>query len=292
MRMFSEMVESATRSALVDVAVVGKVDAEMVRCFNEARARNIGRAVFFAPPCEMPPEDEIPGRVVRCESDEDASAKAVRATRSGECSILMKGIVHTDVFLRSVFSRETGLLGNRLVSNVFVYERPGIGFCLLTDPSINVAPTLEQKAQIIENAVELARSLGITRPKVAVLCAVETVTSKMPETLEAAALSKMAERGQIQNCMVDGPLALDNALSLESVKTKGIESEVAGRADVLVCNRIAEANILSKALPLFAGMELAASVVGTTRPTIIVSRADGAKSRLLSLCLSKHMVSH
>jgi phosphate butyryltransferase len=178
-----------------------------------------------------------------------------------------------------------------LISNVFAFEKPSGGLCLLTDPSILISPSLEQKAQMIANAVELARALGISRPKVAVIAAVETVTSSMSETIEAAALAKMAQRGQIKDCLVDGPLALDNAVSALAARIKGIDSEVAGDADILLCQHIVVANVLSKALAFYAGKELAANVVGTSHPVVLVSRADSPKTRLLSIALGKARLS-
>jgi len=227
------------------------------------------------------------GETVLCQSEEDACRRTVSAVRDGDCSIAVKGIAHTDTFLRAVLNKEYGLNKGRLISNVFAFEKPSGGLCLLTDPSIVIAPTLEQKAQMIQNCVDLASDLGIERPKVAVIAAVETVTSSMPETIEAAALAKMAERGQIKNCVVDGPLALDNAVSELAMRIKGIKSAVAGDADVLLCQHIVVANVLSKALSFYAGMELAANVVGTSHPTVIVSRADSPRTRLLSIALGK-----
>jgi phosphate butyryltransferase len=281
-----DVIGSAVAGRRARVAVVGRIDDRMEECFAEAAELGVAEGVFYVP-ADGSTSSQTRESVIMCENDEVASYQAVQAVRSGDCDILMKGLVHTDTLLRQVLNKEHGLVSGRLISNVFVYDRPGGGLLLLTDPSINIEPSLEQKAQLIGNAVELAKSLGISRPRVAVLCAVETVNSKMPETVEAAALSKMAERGQIRDCVVDGPLAIDNAISVESAEIKGIGGPVAGKADILVCHRITEANILSKSIPLFSGAELAANVVGTTRPTVVVSRADSAKSRLLSLCLAK-----
>src|ERR1041385_1815879 len=173
--------------------------------------------------------------IVDAENSVDSARKAVALIREGKAEILMKGSLHTDELMAAVVSRETGLRTGRRISHAFVMDVPTYHKVLIvTDAAINIAPTLEDKADICQNAVDMAISLGMKRPKVAILSAVETVNPKMQSTLDAAALCKMADRGQITGALLDGPLALDNALSEEAAKTKGIVSSVAGRADILV----------------------------------------------------------
>ncbi len=220
----------------------------------------------------------------------EAARKAVSLVRSGEADLLMKGHLQTAEFLRAVLDKEIGLRTDRLLSQVTVTEKPeGEGLILITDCAMNIAPALQEKKKILENAVELAIGLGVEKPKAALLCAVETVNSEMPDTLDAAILSKMAERGQIKNVQVDGPLALDNAVSLSSAEHKGINSPVAGRADILVVPDIRVGNALHKSLIYFAGREVASVVMGAKVPIIMTSRADSPATKYRSVALACYM---
>jgi phosphate butyryltransferase len=219
-----------------------------------------------------------------------AARKAVSLVRSGEADLLMKGHLQTAEFLRAVLDKEAGLRTERLLSQVTVTEKPeGEGLILITDCAMNIAPTLQEKKKILENAVELAVGLGVEKPKAALLCAVETVNSDMPETLDAAILSKMADRGQIKNVQVDGPLALDNAVSPSSAEHKGIKSPVAGRADILVVPDIRVGNALHKSLIYFAGREVASVVMGAKVPIIMTSRADSPETKFRSVALACYL---
>lgn len=220
----------------------------------------------------------------------EAARKAVSLVRSGEADLLMKGHLQTAEFLRAVLDKEIGLRTDRLLSQVTVTEKPeGEGLILITDCAMNIAPALQEKKKILENAVELAIGLGVEKPKAALLCAVETVNSEMPDTLDAAILSKMAERGQIKNVQVDGPLALDNAVSLSSAEHKGIKGPVAGRADILVVPDIRVGNALHKSLIYFAGREVASVVMGAKVPIIMTSRADSPATKHQSVALACYM---
>jgi phosphate butyryltransferase len=215
-----------------------------------------------------------------------AAYKAVALTSSGEADMFMKGMVSTADFLRAVLDKEVGLRTGSILSHSFVFEMPGFDRLLLvTDPAMNVAPTLAQKADIIQNAAGLARVLGINPPKVAVLAAVETVNPDMPATLDAAALAKMAERGQIKGAIIDGPLALDNAISVEAAHHKGIKSPVAGLADILMVPDIEAGNMLGKAMVYFGRPRMAGLVLGASKPVVATSRADSADSKVMSLAL-------
>jgi phosphate acetyltransferase/phosphate butyryltransferase len=217
----------------------------------------------------------------------ESAARAVALVRSGEARLLMKGDLHTDELLHEVMQAQTGLRTGRRLSHVYVMDVPGTARPLLvTDAAVNIAPSLEDKRWIVQNAIDLALKLGIAAPKVAILAAVETVNSAMPSTLDAAALCKMAGRGQITGGVVDGPLAYDNAVSPAAAREKGIVSEVAGRADILVAPDIEAANILAKNLTFMAGADAAGVVVGASVPIILTSRADDARTRLASCAVA------
>jgi phosphate acetyltransferase len=216
--------------------------------------------------------------------DSHASAeKAVELVRKGEAELLMKGSLHTDELMAAVVAREGGLRTARRISHVFVMDIPTYHKVLIvTDGAINIAPTLEDKVDICQNAIDLAMALGLERPKVAILAAVETVTSKMPATIDAAALCKMADRGQILGGLLDGPLAFDIAISREAARTKGIHSEVTGDPDILLAPDLEAGNILAKQLSFLAKADSAGLVLGARVPIILTSRADSVRSRIAS----------
>ena len=212
-----------------------------------------------------------------------AAAMAVQLVREGEAQLLMKGSLHTDELLGAVVARETGLRTGRRLSHVFIMDVPTYHKVLLvTDAAINIAPTLEDKVDICQNAIDFAVALGVKRPKIAILAAVETVNSKMPATLDAAALCKMAERGQITGGIIDGPLAFDNAISAEAARIKGITSPVAGDPDILLVPDLEAGNMLAKQLTFLANADSAGLVLGARVPIILTSRADSVRSRIAS----------
>jgi phosphate acetyltransferase len=216
-----------------------------------------------------------------------AAAKAVALVREGKAELLMKGSLHTDELLAAVVARETGLRTGRRISHVFIMDVPTYHKVLIvTDAAINIAPTLEDKVDICQNAIDLAVSLGVAQPKVAILAAVETVNSKMPATLDAAALCKMAERKQITGGLLDGPLAFDNAISRDAARMKGIQSEVAGDPDILLAPDLEAGNILAKLLSFLANADSAGLVLGARVPVILTSRADSVRSRIASCAVA------
>ncbi len=226
-------------------------------------------------------------RIVPTEHSHHAAEVGVAMVRAGEAETLMKGSLHTDELLHEVMKKEGGLRTERRLSHCFLiavptYARPVI----VTDAAINIRPTLEEKADIVQNAIELAHAIGIAQPKVAILAAVETVTPRMPSTIDAAALCKMADRGQIKGGVLDGPLAFDNAVDEEAARTKGIISPVAGKADILVVPDLEAGNMLAKQLTFMADAEAAGIIVGARVPIILTSRADSARTRLASAALA------
>jgi phosphate acetyltransferase len=224
-----------------------------------------------------------PYRIVPVPHSHAAADMAVELARAGEVEALMKGSLHTDELMGAVVPSGAGMRTKRRISHVFIMEVPAYPRMLLvTDAAINIAPGLEEKVDIVQNAIDLAHVLGIEQPKVALLSAVETVTSKMPSTLEAAALCKMADRGQITGALLDGPLAFDNAISEEAARAKKIVSPVAGQADILLVPDLESGNILAKQLTYLAGAEGAGIVLGARVPIVLTSRADSVRTRLAS----------
>jgi phosphate acetyltransferase len=215
-----------------------------------------------------------------------SAAKAVEIVRAGKVDALMKGSLHTDELMAEVLRTDTGIRTARRVSHVFVMDVPMYPKPLLiTDAAINISPTLEDKVDIVQNAIDLAHALGIATPKVAVLSAVETVSSTLPSTIDAAALCKMAERGQIRGGLVDGPLAFDNAVSREAAAMKEIKSDVAGDADILVVPDLEAGNMLAKELTFLANADAAGIVLGARVPIILTSRADNMRARMASCAI-------
>lgn len=225
------------------------------------------------------------------ESDhKPAAEKTVELGRTGKADVVMKGNLHTSVFLRAVLNKERGIRKGDLVSQVSVYEKfYGEGLQLLTDCAMSIEPSLEEKKSIIENAVDLAWKLGYKKPKVALLSALEVVNPAISDTVEAAILSKMGDRGQIKGCIVDGPFALDNAVSIEAANHKGIESQVAGNADILVAPNLQVGNVLHKSIVYFAKKKVAAAVLGTTVPVVMTSRTDTIDNKLASIALAVYI---
>jgi len=222
-------------------------------------------------------------RIVDAAHSEEAAAKAVELIRQSEGELLMKGSLHTDELMREVASGKTGLRTARRISHVFVMDVPGYAETLfITDAAINIFPDLDAKRDIVQNVIDLFTQIGLGTPRVAILSAVETVTPKIPSTIDAAALCKMAERGQITGGVLDGPLAFDNAIDPEAARIKGIKSEVAGRAQVLVVPDLEAGNMLAKNLSFMAKADSAGIVLGARVPIVLTSRADSVRSRMAS----------
>lgn len=225
--------------------------------------------------------------LIDVDSHRDAAKLGVKMVNDGAAFALMKGHLHTDELLGQVVKKDGGLRTGRRLSHIFVMDVPGLEHLLMvSDAAINIAPDLETKLDIIQSAIDLARCLGIETPKVGVLSAVETVNPKIPSTLDAAILSKMADRGQIKGGIVDGPLAMDNAMDIEAARTKGIKSMVAGQADILIAPNLESGNMLAKELTFVAHAEAGGIVMGAKCPIILTSRSDGEKARLASCAIA------
>ena len=280
--------------AAVPTAVVHPCEESALTGAVEAAQKGLIDPFLVGPAAKIKEVAESAGldvgnlNIVDTQHSHASAVRAVELVREGKAEILMKGSLHTDELMSAIVSREGGLRTGRRISHVFIMDVPTYHKVLLiTDAAINIAPTLEDKVDICQNAIDLAISLGLEKPKVAILAAVETVTSKMPATIDAAALCKMSERGQITGGILDGPLAFDNAISAQAAETKGIKSAVAGDPDILLAPDLESGNILAKQLSFLANADSAGMVLGAKVPVILTSRADSVRSRIASCGVAK-----
>ena len=295
---FAALIEAAKKVPVQVCAVAHPCDAASLSAATEAHALGLMSAVLVGP------RSRIEGLAAECDIDisglpiidaphsHAAAALAVAEVKAGRASLLMKGSLHTDELMREVVNKQTGLRTARRISHVFIMDVPTYAEPLfITDAAINIAPDLKCKADIVQNAIDLHRALGLGEPRVAILSAVEQVNPDIPSTIDAAALCKMADRGQITGAILDGPLAMDNAISLEAAKMKGLHSPVAGRAQILIVPDLESGNMLAKNLSFLAGAHAAGIVVGARAPIILTSRADNRQTRLAS-CAVATLVAH
>jgi phosphate acetyltransferase len=260
----------------VEAALAGLIEPTLIgpKAKMEALAAKIGADISGYP-------------IVDVDTESKAAEAAVVICRAGGAQALMKGSLHTDELLKPAMARDTGLRTARRISHVFIMDTPAYARTLLiTDAAINITPDLEDKVHIVQNAIDLAHALGIPEPKVALLSAVETVSPKIKSTLDAAALCKMADRGQITGGILDGPLAFDTAVSKKAASIKKLVSPVTGLADILVVPDLESGNMLAKQLEYLGGAQLAGIVLGARVPTILTSRADSAETRLTSCAVA------
>jgi phosphate acetyltransferase/phosphate butyryltransferase len=290
---YHKLVERTRGLPPVRTAIVHPVDENSLRGAVDAAKEDLIIPVLVGPEAriraaaEQAGVDLSPYEVVPCVHSHEAASVAVALARTGKVGALMKGSLHTDELLHEVVAAETGLRTARRISHVFTldvptYPRP----LLLTDAAVNIAPDLDDKRDIVQNAIDLARALGIDTPRVAILAAVETVTPKLRSTLDAAALCKMADRGQIDGGVLDGPLGFDNAVSEEAARDKGVRSAVAGRAEILLVPDLEAGNMLAKQLEYLAEAQAAGIVLGARVPIALTSRADKPLSRMASCALA------
>jgi phosphotransacetylase/acyl dehydratase len=287
------IIDRAAQGAAVTTAVVYPVDAASLQAAVDAAIAGLIVPVLIGPPAHIKAvaqaikADISALHLIDAADGRAAAAQAVALVRTGEVALLMKGDLHTEELMHAVVAPDTGLRTVRRISHVYLMDVPDYPrLLLITDAAINIAPTLQEKVSIVQNAIDLAHMLGIAQPRVAILAAVETVSGKMRSTIDAAALCKMADRGQITGGLLDGPLAFDNAINVAAATEKGIVSPVAGRADILVVPDLEAGNMLAKQLSFLAGAEAAGIVLGARVPIILTSRADSASSRLASCALA------
>ena len=292
MNTFAQILEQAKIAGPARFVVAQAADGTILEALAEARAAG------FADPVLVGRREEIESaaseravdlegwKIVESPTPNEAAVEAVRRVARGDGDILVKGLLPSADLLRAVLSKSNGFTSGRTLSHVGVFKfAESDRFYFVTDAALSIAPDYQQKIDIVQNAVDLAHKLGIALPIVAILCAIETVNPEMPATVDAASLSKMAERGAIKGARVEGPLALDNAVSVEAARHKGITSELAGRADILVAPNIEAANILYKALIFFAKAEEAGIVMGARAPFVLASRSDSVRNKLYSMAL-------
>ena len=290
---FEEIIAAARSQEKVKIAVAAAADADVLEAVHAAQTKGIADAILVGNATEIGEicrEKSFDPGSFTIENIPDARLAAKRAAklvRDGQAGIMMKGLIGTADFMRAVLNKEEGLGSGKLISHVAAFEAPGFNrMMLLSDAAINIAPDLGQKVQILENALKVARAMGNMKSRVAMLSAVETVTSAMRSTEEAAIIAKMAERGQIKGCFIDGPLALDNAVSAAAAHHKGIAGEVAGKADLLIAPNIEAGNFLYKAIGFFTTAKLGGIVVGANAPVVMTSRADSPEAKLNSIALA------
>ena len=269
---------------LSDVALRGAVEAAAEGLIKPTLVGDVAAMKALAAKIGL---DISPFPVVDAESEVSAAEICVAMCRKGEAQAMMKGSLHTDELMKVAMARDTGLRTSRRISHVFVMDTPAYARTLLiSDAAINIKPEFEDKIHIVQNAIDLAHALGIPEPKVALLSAVETVNPKIPSTMEAAALCKMADRGQITGGILDGPLAFDTAVSVKAAKIKHLDSPVTGLADILIVPDLESGNMLAKQLEYLGGAQLAGIVLGARVPVILTSRADSAETRLTSCAVA------
>lgn len=290
---YEQLLKQAQACTTIDVAVVHPCDDVSLRSCIDAARLGLIRPILVGPPERILASAEAAGldigsfETVRSAYSQDSAAKAVELVTAGRAEALMKGSLHTDELMGAVVSRQTGIRTARRISHCFIMDVPQHPNALIiTDAAINIAPSLDDKVDIIQNAIDLAHAMGVTDVKVAILSAMETVTAKVPSTIEAAALCKMADRGQITGAVLDGPLALDNAISPEAAEIKRIASPVAGRANILVVPDLEAGNMLAKSLSFLAHADAAGIVLGARVPVILTSRADSLLTRLASCAVA------
>ncbi len=298
MKSFAELLDAAKKCPRKKVAIAVAQDPEVLEAAKACQESGLADAILVGDAAEIAKiaqdkKIELNNFEVIHESDEEAAVKrAVLMVHTGKADMLMKGAVQSPVVLKAVLDKNIGLRTGRVLSHVAVFESPGYDrLMLMTDAGMNIVPTFEQKVDMVKNAVCVARSLKIEKPKVAVIAGLELVNPDMPSTIDAAMLSKMAERGQIKDCIIDGPLSLDLALSKESARAKGVTSPVAGHADLLVLANIDAANVLYKALVFLGGAKITGLVVGAKAPVILTSRADSHEAKLVSVAIGVLMTS-
>ena len=291
LRTFDEMVEHARTVGPMSISVACAEDADVLEAVEAARKKGVATAFLVGDGDKIAAAAKGAGidvsnyEVVDVREGEAAAALcAVELVSSGKAQIFMKGMLHTDNFLRAVLNKEKGLRAGGVISHVYFHEIEGFDrIIFISDAAFVLYPDLPTKAKMIDNAARFGHSFGIETPKVAVLAAVEVVNPDMPATLDAAALTQMNRRGQIKGCTVEGPLALDNAVSEIAARHKGIKSEVAGKADILLVPNIESGNILAKSIVYFAPNKTAGIVMGAKAPIVLTSRADTAESKMFSI---------
>ena len=296
---FDEIIAKVKSKSLRKLSVAVAQDEPVLQAVKEAKENGIADAILVGDKDEIEKvadtiNMDLSGfEIVDIKDVHEATLRAVEIVSSGKADMLMKGLVDTKTFLKSVLNKEVGLRTGNLMSHVAIFETEKFDRLLfLTDVAFNVFPTLEDKVKIINNAAKVAHAVGIEEPKVAAVCAVEVVNKNMPNTVEANALAEMYKEGKFEGCIVDGPFALDNAISEEAAHHKGVTGPVAGKADILLLPNIEAGNIMYKTLTYTTDSKNGCILVGTSAPVVLTSRADSSETKMYSIALASLVSSH
>jgi phosphate butyryltransferase len=287
-----DVIDKAKEYGIKTVAIAGADSEHIIQAIGSASELNIAKFICFGNRQSMQSHaisasimKDIP--FIETENAEEAARQAVMAVRNHTADVVMKGSLQTGIFMKAILNKETGLRAGGYISSIAAFDHPnGKRIQFITDVALAIEPDIQQKSAIITNALAAAHKLGIVCPRVAVLAALETVNVEMKETIDAAILSKMAERGQLGNCIVDGPLALDNIVSKEAAKEKGIVSDVAGNADIILVPNLVVGNALIKSLTYYAHKPIAGIIAGTIAPVVMNSRADSPDDKVLTIAMA------
>jgi phosphate butyryltransferase len=293
-RSLEALMTAAKQKEKKKIAVVCAEDADTINVVKAAMEQSLASFILIG---DQPKIEQLMAAAHMAEAIDiihepnhaAAADKAVNLIVEGKAGAIMKGLVHSNIFLKALFNKEKGLNTGNQITQISIFEKPDkSGLMFLTDCAISVAPDVIAKKGIIENAVRLAHQLGVETPKVAVLAPVENINVQMQDTIDAAILSKMCDRGQITGCIVDGPFAFDNAISLEAASHKGISGAVAGQADIVVVPNLLVGNALTKSITYIAGKKVVAATVGAAVPVVFTSRTESTEGKLLSIALATY----
>lgn len=292
---FDDLLNQVRSNEKKKIVVAAAEDIEVLEVVEEATNLNLAEFILVGDSSKIikiasEHNKNITSEIIDEADHKKAAEKSVELLVNSQANVIMKGLLHTSVFLKAILNKEKGINIGTLISQISVFEKEDEdGLQMLSDCAMSIQPSLDEKKQIIENAVKLALKLGYEKPKVALLSALEIVNPDISDTLEAAILSKMGDRGQIKKAIIDGPFALDNAISSIAAEKKGITGEVAGKADILIAPNLQVGNVLHKALTYYAHKDIAAAVIGAGAPIVMTSRTDSVRTKILSIALSSYI---
>jgi len=290
---FKQLMDLSVERESKIIAVASPEDSEVLEVIQKAQEINLANFILVGDSIKIRQiikenNLNIKSEIIDAKEHKKAADLAVDLVAQGKASTVMKGMLHSSIFLKAVLNKEKTLNVGKHITQISVLEKEDGGLMFITDCAITVNPDLIGKKEVLENAVDLAHRLGIEKPRVAVLASLEVVNPDMQDTIDAAVLSKMADRGQIKGCIVDGPLAFDNAVSAEAAKAKGISSPVAGNADIIVVPNLTVGNSVTKAISYIGGKTVVAATVGTSVPIVFTSRTESTEGKLLSIALAAY----
>lgn len=290
---FTQLIQMVQQGKNKRIAVAAADELEILQVIGKAEEMDLADFILIGDKSRMQTlmgqhGIQLKAEIVHEPDHKSAAEMAVRMVRNGEADTLMKGMLHSALFLKAVLNKETGLNVGKYMTQISIIEKDDGGLLMITDCAITVNPDLKGKIQVLENAVDLAHRLGIAMPRVAILAPLETVNPEIQDTVDAAIISKMGQRGQIKGCVIDGPLAFDNAVSQEAADAKGIISEVAGKADIIVVPNLSVGNAITKTITYIAGKPVIAATVGAAVPIVFTSRTESDEGKLLTIALAAY----